>query len=109
MDRGVKAGEHFTWLTTTNAGASQVCEAALELIGITRTQLQEGCLCDPSTKSKLRIIAQPGVIVRLSRNFDKQRGFVNGALATVCERLRGNAVLTARLHGTGNMVLIHPT
>ena len=46
--------------------------------------------------------------MRLSRNFCKQRGFVNGALAIVCEPLAGNAVFTARLVGTGNMVLVHP-
>ncbi len=53
-------------------------------------------------------MAKPGIVLRLSRNFDKQRGFVNGALAVVCESLRGNAVFTARLVGTGNMVLVHP-
>ena len=44
----------------------------------------------------------------MSRNFDKQRGFVNGALAEVCESLRGNSIFTARLLGSGNMVLVHP-
>ena len=108
MDRAAKEGQHFTWLTTTNAGASQVCEAALDHIGLTHSELEQGYLCDPTTKSTLRIVAKAGVVLRLSRNFDKQRGFVNGALATVCESLRGNAVFTARLHGTGHMVLIHP-
>ena len=49
-----------------------------------------------------------GILLRLSRNFDKQRGFVNGAWVEVCESLRGNAVFMARLVGTGNMVLVHP-
>ena len=54
-------------------------------------------------------MARRGIlIIRLSRNFDKQRGFVNGAVAEVCESLRGNAVFTARLVGAGNMVLVHP-
>ena len=44
----------------------------------------------------------------LSFRLDKQRGFVNGALAEVRESLDGNAVFTARLVGTGNMVLVHP-
>jgi hypothetical protein len=44
----------------------------------------------------------------LSRNFDKQRGFVNGAYAVIEDALSGNAVFTARLIGTGNMVLVHP-
>ena len=54
------------------------------------------------------VYAKPGLMARLTRNLDKQRGFVNGALAVVCESLRGNSVFTARLVGTGNMVLVHP-
>ena len=44
----------------------------------------------------------------LTRNFDKQRGFVNGATGTVCESLQGNAAFTVKLHGTGHLVLAHP-
>ena len=57
---------------------------------------------------RLRILARPGLVLRLTRNLDKQRGFVNGALAVVCEALDGNAVFVCRLVGTGNYVLIHP-
>ena len=46
--------------------------------------------------------------VRLTRNFDKMRGFVNGATGTVCESLQGNAVFRVKLHGIGNLVLVHP-
>ena len=46
--------------------------------------------------------------MRLTRNFDKQRGFVNGATGTVCESLRDNAVFTVKLYGTGNLVLVYP-
>ena len=75
---------------------------------IDEESMKTGYLCDPNAKSDLRIVARPGVVIRLTRNFDKARGFVNGALAVVCESLRGNAVFTARLLGTGNMVLLHP-
>ena len=108
MALSADAGEPFAWLTCTNAGASEVCAAALKVVGVSAAALAEGYLCDPASKSELRIVARSGVIVRLTRNFDKQRGFVNGAVAVVCESLRGNAVFTARLVGTGNMVLIHP-
>ena len=67
-----------------------------------------GYLCDPASKSSLRILARPGMKVRLTRNFDKHRGFVNGATGTVCEALHGNAVFTVKLHGTGNLVLVYP-
>ena len=103
-DKGVP----FTWLTATNRGASEVCAAALRLSGITDDELRQGYDCDPATKSDLRIVAKPGVVVRLSRNFDKMRGFVNGAIGVVGESLRGNSVFTVRLLGSGNMVLVHP-
>ena len=82
----------FMWLTSTNKGASEVCEAALTLLGITAQDLLQGYLCDPNSKSPLRILAKPGIIIRLTRNFDKQRGFVNGAMAEIVESLRGNQV-----------------
>ena len=97
----------FYWLTSTNRGASEVCAAALRCIGVAK-EAEKGYLCDPATKSTLRILAKKGVLIRLSRNFDKQRGFVNGAYAVIEDALRGNAVFTARLIGTGNMVLVHP-
>ncbi len=108
MHLAEKEKEPFSWLTCTNAGASEVCKAALSVVGLPETELASGYLCDPNTKSDLRIVAKPGLLIRLSRNFDKTRGFVNGAYAEVVESLRGNAVFTARLVGTGNMVLVHP-
>ena len=46
--------------------------------------------------------------MRLTRNLNKGRGFVNGATAIIEDSLEGNAVFTARLVGTGNLVLVHP-
>ena len=112
VERGMRleeqSGQVFTWLTCTNSGAADVCRAALSIQGITEDELAGGYLCDPTSKSTLRIIARPGIMVRLTRNFDKQRGFVNGAIGTVCDSLRGNAVFTVRLQGTGNLVLVYP-
>ena len=98
----------FTWLTCTNAGSHAVCQAALKLKGVTDKDLEDGWACDPTSKSSLRILARPGLVIRLTRNLDKQRGFVNGALAVVHESLDGNRIFTARLLGTGNFVLVHP-
>ena len=112
VQRGIEiaeaSGKPFQWLTSTNKGASDVCEAALANMGIGAEALAGGYECDPNSKSTLRILARPGIMLRLTRNFDKQRGFVNGAVCHVVESLRGNEVFTARLVGTGNMVLIHP-
>ena len=84
MAQGMRLAEErgavFTWLTCTNKGAASVCKAALHLQGITEEDLQQGYPCDPQTKSNLRIISRPGLVLRLSRNNDKIRGFVNGAL-----------------------------
>ena len=101
-------GEVFTWLTSTNSGAAEVCRAALLRRGISDEQLEAGYLVDPASKSDLGMLAIPGIKVRLTRNLDKTRGFVNGATGTICESLRGNAVFTVRLHGTGNLVLVYP-
>ena len=73
----VGPSEVFTWLTTTNKGAEEVCEAALLNKGITRAQCNDGYACDPASKSTLGILAIVGIILRLTRNLDKSLGFVN--------------------------------
>ena len=55
-----------------------------------------------------QILAIETFSTRPTRNFDKQRGFVNGAIGVVCHSLRGNSVFTVRLQSTNNMVLVHP-
>ena len=53
--RGLKLreqrGEPFAWLTCTNKGSSEVCQAALRLHGICDEQLAKGYPCDPTTQS----------------------------------------------------------
>ena len=107
MQIAAEKGKHFYWLTCTNRGASEVCEAALRVKGIAEEELHWGYPCDPSSKSKLRIVAKKGVLLRLTRNQDKHRGFVNGALAEVYDEL-GDGVIVGRFVESGNMVLIHP-
>ena len=96
------------WLTITNRGAAEICEAALDVLNVTADELKEGHYCDPTSKSTLPIVARRGLILRLTRNENKQRAFVNGALCVVDRCLDGNRIFTARLLGTGNMILIHP-
>ena len=102
------SGQTFLWLCSTNRGAAEVSAAAVRYVGITEAELRQGFLPDPASKSGHRIVARPGVLVRLTRNEDKTRGFVNGAIGEVVESLRGNAVFTVRLFETGNMVLVSP-
>ena len=108
MELEVLKGKPFVWLCATNRGATEVCEEALSLHGISRADLGWGYLCDPTAKSELRIVAKPGVYVRLTRNNDKVRGFVNGAVGRIEESLHGNAVFTVRLVGSGVLVLVSP-
>ena len=76
--------------------------------GITVADMEQGYACDPTSMSTLGILANTGIVLRLTRNLDKSRGFVNGAICIVVERLRGNAYFVAKLVGSGNYVLIHP-
>ena len=102
------ADEVFNWFTATNAGAEEVCGAALTGKGISECYLATGYDCDPTTKSTLGILAIAGLILRLSRNLDKSRGFVKGALCIVVEKLNGNGFFSAKIVGSGNYVLVHP-
>ena len=96
------------WLTHNDTGAAEVCAAAHRVLGITEEDLALGYRCDPASGSTLPIVARPGVLVRRTRNEDKTRGFVNGAVGEVSEELSGNAVFTVRLLESGNMVLVSP-
>ena len=100
--------EVFTWLTSTNRGAEEICVEALAIKGIDAAALATGYDCDPTSKSTLGILAIVGLLLRLTRNLDKSRGFVNGALCMVIESLNGNGFLIAKLLGSGNYVLLHP-
>ena len=52
------------------------------------------------------IVARPGILVRLTRNLDKKRGYVNGAIGEIVTVL-SDGFFTVRLK-TGTMVLVHP-
>ena len=79
MSLAIASNDVFTWLIATHRGAGEICIAALANKGISPADMASGYDCDPTTKSTLGILAIPGLIMRLSRNLDKGRGFVNGA------------------------------
>ena len=97
--------EAFMWLTVSNKGAARVNEEALHIMGVTETDRAVGCRADPKV-SDCRIVPRAGILVRLTRNCDKQRGFVNGAIGEIVTVLSPNC-FTVRLK-TGTMVLVHP-
>jgi len=77
-----KRNKHFMWLCVTNKGADTINHKALEQDGVTEAELASGYPGDSNAAAGTMYI-KPGLWIRLSRNLDKQRGFVNGALAQV--------------------------
>jgi hypothetical protein len=98
-------GLPFSWLCVTNKGARKVNSAAWSLLGITAADLQAGYASDPKIDSD-QIILRKDLCIRLTRNLDKGRGFVNGAIGVVVDVL-SPCVAVLRLT-TGNLVLLHP-
>ena len=103
---GRQRGQTFSWLCVTNAGAAKVNRAALSLLQVSGSDLACGYRCGPKVRSDFPIVARVGLCIRLTRNLDKDRGFVNGAIEDV------HAVLTSCVFlvklSSGNMVLVHP-
>ena len=56
--------------------------AALELLGL-GDHIDNGFPTDPNQGESMFFYASPGVVVRLTRNVDKDRGDVNGAVGVV--------------------------
>ena len=104
-------GHPFVWLCLTNGGAREVCDVALRLLGLSSDASMHGSPEDPNVGECHFFYAHPGVLVRLTRNLDKERGFVNGAVGTVRTILARHGdtptVFTVQL-STGVMVLVHP-
>ena len=98
-------GRHFIWLTVTNKGAQTINEHGCAAVGITPELLATAPHGDPKVHAG-PVYAKPGVMIRLTRNLDKDRGFVNGAIGEVVDVL-SDRVFTLRL-SCGTMVLVHP-
>jgi hypothetical protein len=113
-----RSGKLFVWLCVTNKGVRDVNLAAISQLEppITEADLaSRGFPTDPNVGKNNYIVIRPGITIRLTRNIDKERGFVNGAIAVVVEVLvdfnpsegRHSCIFTARLT-TGSMILVHP-
>ena len=107
-----ETGKAFMWLCVTNAGADHINRAMLHTLGLLEKAERLGVPGDPNSGDSMPFFASPGIAIRLTRNLDKERGFVNGAMGYVdtilhCEDERP-IVFTVRLIGTGVLVLVHP-
>ena len=49
--------------------------------------MSRGFPTDPSVGKNGYIVIRPGITIRLTKNIDKERGFVNGAIAVVVDVL----------------------
>ena len=105
-------GQPFVWICNTNKGVATVSLAALRILGISEDDIhRDGFAGDPAVKGSLPILPRVGVWLRLTRNLDKGRGFVNGALGQVDEVFRhdsvSQSVFSLRLI-SGTMLMVHP-
>ena len=107
-------GKLFVWLCVTNKGVRDVNLAAISQLDppITEADLESrGFPTDPNVGKNGYIVVRPGITIRLTRNIDKERAFVNGAIAVVVDVLedcnpsegRRACIFTARLT-TGTMI-----
>ena len=104
-----ETGRQFTFLTVTNKGAQKLNLARLRAEfpeAAIKIDAQEGCIVgDPQAEAGL-LWLQPGMRVRLTRNLDKDRGFVNGNIGTIETMLtKDTFVLLTR---QGIRILVHP-
>lgn len=107
-------GPPMTWLTCLSKGANEVNYEYLRALGYgdreTICSAEDSFPCDPDYGS-VPMRVRPGMCLRLTRNLDKERGFVNGALGVVTEVLSldpaQGPVFAVRL-SHGCRVLVHP-
>jgi len=105
MERARAAGQLFMWLCVTNSGADRVNRAALLCSGLSADDIAAGFLGDPKVAS-LPIVARLGLTIRLTRNLDKDRGFVNGAVGTIVW-VFDDCIFAIEL-SSGVRLLVHP-
>ena len=102
-----RSGRTFTFLTVTNKAAHDINMQRLKVeFPSAHAGLESrGVPGDEKAGAQLLVFAE-GMRVRLTRNIDKGRGFVNGALGVITTVLsRGVFVMRAI---TGMMILVHP-
>ena len=109
---GEGIGHPFVWLCVTNKGAAEVNAAAIRIIieekGISEDQVQAFSFRgDPRIDGGGDACLFPKALLRFTRNMDKTRGVVNGAVGEV-EHFLSPGVCTVRLVSSESRVVLHP-
>ena len=105
----LQSNKSFIWLTVTNAGAAKVNDAVLQQsYNLSSAFIEANGYPGDSKAGAERIVLQMGMRLRLTRNIDKDRGFVNGALGTVVSILSQSPPIFVLKLTHGALVLVHP-
>ena len=101
-------GKTFTFLTVTNHGAQRINHTRCMIDFADCEEVINWQLyampCDPDYGGS--VVAIVGMRIRLTRNLDKEAGFVNGAVAVIKHVLRKNVFVAET--PTGRLLLVHP-
>ena len=113
-----RTGKLFVWLYVINKGVRDVNVATIPQLDPPITEkylVSNGYPTDPNVGKGQTMVVRPGLTIRCTRNLDKDRGFVNEAIAVVCDVLvdckpsddKHTCILTEGLT-TSSMILVHP-
>ena len=103
-----ETGRKFTFLTVTNKGAQALNLERLRAEfsdAATKIDNNQGVLGDPTAEAGMMVL-EVGMRVRLTRNLDKERGFVNGNVGTVVKVLKPGVFIIETVQGV--RILVHP-
>ena len=105
-------GNPVGWLCVRNVGAMQVSQKALELLDLPTGWKDLEFPMYPNVGEALGFYAHPGIVSRLTRIRDKDRGGVNGAIGDTKKVLAHDehdspCICTVQL-SSGIVVLVHP-
>ena len=103
-----ETGREFTFLTVTNKGAQAINLERLraEFPDAAATiDNNQGVVGDPTAEAGMMVL-QVGMRVRLTRNLDKERGFVNGNVGKVVKSLKKDVFIVETVQGV--RILVHP-
>ena len=103
-----ETGKNFTFLTVTNKAAKKInhTRCAQEFAHHDRVINADRHKVAGDPELAGEAVAIPGMKVRLTRNVDKERGFVNGALAVI-EWILADDVFIVKTQA-GVRILVHP-